>query len=100
MNDDIISVFTAINQHSDMERFFEEIFTPAERRDLSLRWKLMRLLKQGIAQRQIASELGVSLCKITRGAGVLRDEESISNRLLDKIKKDFDKEDLDGNSED
>ena len=65
-----------------MERFLGEILTPAERHDLTLRWELMRRLNLGTSQRQIASDLKISLCKITRGAKVLKNSESISRKLL------------------
>ena len=65
-----------------MRRFLEEILTPAERKDLALRWELMRMLMDGISQRQIAEELGVSLCKITRGAKILKQNDSISKQHL------------------
>ena len=65
-----------------MRRFLEEILTPAERKDLALRWELMRRLMDGDAQRQIAEELGVSLCKITRGARILKQTDSVSKQHL------------------
>ena len=65
-----------------MHRFLAEVLTPSERRDLTLRWELMRRLKQGVPQRQIARDLGISLCKITRGAKILKEEHSVSNRYL------------------
>lgn len=79
----LVDVFTLISDSDEMNRFFDEIFTPSERRDIELRWKLMQMLKQGDTQRSISDKLGVSLCKITRGAGILKDSESISNRLLE-----------------
>lgn len=80
---DLVSVFAQITEPDEMNRFFDEIFTPTERRDLELRWKLMGMLKQGETQRGIAQKLGVSLCKITRGASILKDHDSVSNRLLE-----------------
>jgi TrpR family trp operon transcriptional repressor len=65
-----------------MDRFLSEILTPAELHDLALRWELMNKLSQGDSQRQIASELGISLCKITRGAKILKDMQSISRKFL------------------
>lgn len=67
-----------------MELFLQEILTPAELHDLSLRWELMRLLKQKVPQRQIAKNLGISLCKITRGAKILKKSDSVSNYLLNQ----------------
>ena len=58
-------------------RFLEELFTPSECVELSKRWALMRELLAGKSQRTIARELGLSLCKITRGARLARDPESV-----------------------
>jgi TrpR family trp operon transcriptional repressor len=71
-----------IKSRREMKRFLGEILTPAELHDLVLRWELMRRLSLGISQRQIASALGISLCKITRGAKVLKNTESISRKFL------------------
>ncbi len=65
-----------------MQRFLEEMLTPAERKDLALRWALMQRLMDGVPQRHIAEELGVSLCKITRGAKILKQNDSISKHHL------------------
>lgn len=55
-----------------VEAFLRELLTPNEQRDLELRWELLELLADGVSQRQIAARLGVSLCKITRGAKILK----------------------------
>ena len=81
--DGICSVLCGIHQSDQMKDFLEEILTPAERDDLALRWQLMKMLQDGIPQRQIASELGISLCKITRGAKILKNDQSISKRYLE-----------------
>ena len=78
----ISDVLCDIRDPDQMKRFLEEILTPAERRDLSLRWQLMKKLKQGIPQRKIAKELHISLCKITRGAKILKQDYSVSNYYL------------------
>jgi len=79
---EICSVLCAIQDVEQMHRFLEEILTPAEQKDLALRWELMRRLMDGDAQRQIAEELGVSLCKITRGARILKQTDSVSKQQL------------------
>ena len=48
------------------------LLTPPEREKIALRWKLVCMLEEGITQRAIAAELGVSLCKITRGSHELK----------------------------
>ncbi len=73
-----------IEDGETVRQFLDEILTPAEKNTLALRWQLMKKLKQGIPQRQIASDLGISLCKITRGSKILKSENSITNMLLSK----------------
>lgn len=80
-------VFVSITDPGAMSRFFDEVFTPAERRDLALRWELMRRLHRGDPQRKIAAELGISLCKITRGSRVLK-EGSVSRQWLDREQRE------------
>jgi TrpR family transcriptional regulator, trp operon repressor len=79
---DIMQALCRIRDIETMRRFAREILTPAERKDLALRWKVMRLLEAGVPQREIAERLGVSLCKITRGSRVLKKKECVSRRLL------------------
>lgn len=74
--------FLAVRDLEAMDRFFDEIFTQAERETLSLRWVLMTGLAEGKSQRAIAAELGLSLCKITRGAKIVHDPTSVTNRIL------------------
>ncbi|MBI4912676.1 MAG: transcriptional regulator [Acidobacteria bacterium] len=65
-----------------MERFLREILTPSETRDLGSRWELLKRLEAGETQRQIATELGVSLCKITRGSRELKRPGSALKAVL------------------
>jgi TrpR family trp operon transcriptional repressor len=81
---ELAETFSRIGDSGAMRQFFDEIFTPAERNDLVLRWELMKMLAQGKPQRAIAAELGVSLCKITRGAKIVHNPKSITNQLLNR----------------
>jgi TrpR family trp operon transcriptional repressor len=59
----------------DAEEVYEVLFallTPREREGIALRWQLVCLLEKGATQRAIAAQLGVSLCKITRGSHELK----------------------------
>ena len=84
----ICTVLCGISDSDQMQEFLTEIMTPSERRDLALRWELMRRLKKGLPQRQIAAELGISLCKITRGAKILKQDHSVSKLYLNAGEKD------------
>ena len=59
-----------------VERFLRDLFTPSECVELSKRWALVRELLAGKPQRAVARELGMSLCKITRGVKYARDPGS------------------------
>ncbi|MFP4163939.1 MAG: Trp family transcriptional regulator [Chitinispirillaceae bacterium] len=78
----LLQIIARTDDQNLLQKFFSEIFTEAELKDLALRWELMKKLREGIPQRQIASELGISLCKITRGAKILKDPSSATNKLL------------------
>lgn len=81
---EVVKVFAEIEDTKEMKTLFNEIFTPTEIQDVALRWRLMTLLHRGVPQRQIASDLGISLCKITRGAKIIKNRRSATRRLLDK----------------
>ncbi len=84
----LAAAFTQVNDTEAMMQFIDEIFTPAERHNIALRWRLMQMLREGVSQRLIAEELGISLCKITRGSKILKSSGSITSKLLNSEKKD------------
>lgn len=78
----VADVFSRVGSAAEMRQFFDEILTTSEARALALRWLLLQKLKAGVPQRKIAADLGISLCKITRGSKILKDRQSITKRLL------------------
>nr|WP_319493821.1 YerC/YecD family TrpR-related protein [uncultured Desulfobacter sp.] len=85
IDDQLLDVILSIKNKDELESFFEEIFTPAELSDLSLRWKLLKDLHRGMTQRKIAEKYGISLCKITRGSKVLKKNGSVALKVLDSM---------------
>jgi TrpR family trp operon transcriptional repressor len=65
-----------------IEDFLRCILTPAETADIAARWALVKALEQKIPQREIARDLGLSLCKITRGSRELKKPGSAFQRIL------------------
>ena len=65
-----------------MHRLMCELMSESEMDDLVKRRVLMEQLMEGKTQRSIAKDLGVSLCKITRGAKVLKQDMSTSRRII------------------
>ncbi|MDY0219741.1 MAG: Trp family transcriptional regulator [Desulfobacterium sp.] len=83
---ELLKVIASIAEKKDnleeLDLFFQEIFTPGELADLSLRWKLLTDLNQGMTQRRIAEKYSISLCKITRGSKILKKKNSIVLKIL------------------
>jgi TrpR family trp operon transcriptional repressor len=66
-----------------LESFFYCLLTPEETADIASRWALVKALREGKSQREIARNLGVSLCKITRGSRELKKPDSAFQRMLE-----------------
>jgi TrpR family trp operon transcriptional repressor len=86
--DEIIDVFVRTTNTIEMQKLFEELFTMKEKYDLALRWRLMKELHDGKSQREIAHDLGISLCKITRGSKILKQTDSQMNQILKDYKNE------------
>jgi len=78
----LAAALVGITEREEMERFLEELLTHGELCDVTLRWRLLELLVEGVPQRKIAEELQVSLCKITRGSRILKNKRSVSRKIL------------------
>ncbi len=80
--EELISLFSTIEDKEEMQQLFSELFTTSELRDVVLRWQLLKDLTNGTTQRSIASQYNISLCKITRGSKILKDKDSIVRAVL------------------
>jgi len=65
-----------------IEDFLKSILTYNEVYEVASRWALVKLIDRGVTQRQISRDLGLSLCKITRGSRELKKEESSFKKML------------------
>ena len=81
---ELIQIFSDITEKKAMEQLFNELFTDSERKDFALRWQSLKRVHKKVPQRQIAADLKISLCKITRASKVLKNEKSIFRQILDK----------------
>ncbi|GHU80782.1 hypothetical protein FACS189468_1520 [Spirochaetia bacterium] len=69
-----------------IESFLRCLLTPAETADIAARWALVKALDQGMSQREIAKNLGLSLCKITRGSRELKKPGSAFQRMVEQAR--------------
>ena len=56
-----------IKDMKTMVQFLETILTPKERREIPKRMQIIRMLKEGIPQKEIMKKLGVGIATVTRG---------------------------------
>lgn len=69
---ELVKLLTRIQDPALMDAVLDDLLTPAEFDEIVIRWQIVKQLAQGIPQRKIASTLGVSVTKITRGSRELR----------------------------
>ncbi len=81
---EIASTLAELNEVNQIRNFIIELLTKSEAETLSKRWRILKLLKEGKTQRDIAKELQVSLCKVTRGSQILKNRKSIVAKCLTK----------------
>jgi TrpR family trp operon transcriptional repressor len=63
-----------------VEEFLYSLSSEAD--EIAKRWALVKQIASGRPQREIAKDLGLSLCKITRGSRELKKESSAFKRML------------------
>jgi TrpR family trp operon transcriptional repressor len=80
--DEVVRFLAKIEDPELIEAFLHCLLTPAETADIAARWALVKALGKKIPQREIARDLGVSLCKITRGSRELKKPGSAFCRAL------------------
>ncbi len=80
--DEIIEIFAEETYRFVIRKLFTELFTDAELKDIEKRWFLMKELYKGVPQRQIAKDMQISLCKITRGSKILKNYDSRFREIL------------------
>lgn len=83
---ELFKVIKELDTPEEINQLFNEILTKSEMEVLSKRWHILNMLNDGCTQREIAKELKVSLCKVTRGSKILKDKNAIVTKFLRKDK--------------
>lgn len=65
---ELIQILIYIDDKSLMEDFLIGILTPKEREEIPVRLQIVKDLKGGIPQREIAHKLGVGVATVSRGS--------------------------------
>ena len=105
-NEAILEIATLImskNKKNEAVQFLAELLTKSELDTITKRWQILKLLTEGYTQREVSKALQVSLCKVTRGAQILKNKFSIfptedglygnygGQYIPEKLKKEFEK---------
>ena len=86
--DDVEALFIAIRSletPDETERFFRDLCTLNELRDIAQRWAVVRMLDAGMHYAEISRTTGASTATITRIASWLNHGEGGYRAMLDKL---------------
>ena len=86
--DDVEALFNAIRSLESLdetERFFRDLCTLNELRDIAQRWAVVRMLGAGLHYAEISRTTGASTATITRIASWLNHGEGGYRSMLDKL---------------
>jgi Trp operon repressor len=65
---ELVSLFAQLKTSERAQLFLLDILTPHELAQLAERWQIIKRLAQGMPQRKIKEELGISIQRVTRGS--------------------------------
>ncbi len=86
MNDkflnELVEVVISLKRKNLALAFLKNILTPAELEEIATRLQIVKLLKKGVSQREVAKKLNVSIGTVSRGARELKYGEQGFNQIL------------------
>jgi TrpR-related protein YerC/YecD len=81
----LLDAVLRLDSRDEAERFFRDLCTLGELRDLSQRWAVVRMLDAGLHYAEISRLTGASTATITRIASWLNHGEGGYRAMLDKV---------------
>jgi TrpR-related protein YerC/YecD len=84
----LLDAVLRLDSRDEAERFFRDLCTLGELRDLSQRWAVVRMLDAGLHYGEISRLTGASTATITRIASWLNHGEGGYRAMLDKLDAD------------
>lgn len=79
---EICEIISKLNSAEQVKILLNELLTESELSDVIQRWNILKMLNKKESQRNISKTLSVSLCKVTRGSKILKNEKSIIGQIL------------------
>lgn len=80
---DLLDAFVRLRSREEAEAFLTDLCTPAELEALTGRWRVARLVNEGVPYREIHDRTGVSTATITRVARALTHGAGGYRRMLE-----------------
>jgi TrpR family trp operon transcriptional repressor len=71
---ELLDFLLAQQDRDALEKALQDLLTPTELTEVCNRLQILRLLEQGVPQREIAKRLGVGIATVTRGSRALKSE--------------------------
>lgn len=70
--DELVQVLLKIDSKEQMEDFLKGLLTPKELLEIPNRLEIIKMLKKGISQHEVADKLKVGVATVTRGSRELQ----------------------------
>jgi Trp operon repressor len=67
-----------------LHEFLYDLLSPAEYKDLAVRWQIVKMLYQKVPQREIAEKLHISIATVTRGSREMINKKGGFKQILEK----------------
>jgi len=77
-------VFKAAKNKALLHEFLYDLLSPAEYKDLAVRWQIVKMIYQNIPQREIAEKLHISIATVTRGSREMINKKGGFKQILEK----------------
>jgi TrpR-related protein YerC/YecD len=85
--DGLLDAVLRLESRDEAARFFRDLCTLGELRDLSQRWAVVRLLEAGLHYAEISRRTGASTATITRIASWLHHGQGGYRMMLDRLRE-------------
>ncbi|WP_108652641.1 YerC/YecD family TrpR-related protein [Dongshaea marina] len=83
----LYATIASLDSAEEAKQFLNDLCTPQELSDMADRWRVVPLLKEGIAYREIAKQTGVSVTTIGRVARSLNHGEGGYELMFNRLEQ-------------